>query len=53
MVQTIYEWANALWGLWLMLLFLGIVAWVFWPKRKKQLEAQGRIPLEDDDDQRK
>ena len=49
MLQTVYEWANALWVVWLMLLFLGIVAWVFWPKRKKELEAQGRIPLEDDD----
>jgi cytochrome c oxidase cbb3-type subunit IV len=48
-LQTLYEWANALWGLWLMILFLGIVIYVFWPKRRKKLEAQGRIPLEDDE----
>jgi cytochrome c oxidase cbb3-type subunit 4 len=48
-LQSLYEWASALWGLWLMILFLGIVIYVFWPKRKKKLEALGRIPLEDDE----
>jgi cytochrome c oxidase cbb3-type subunit 4 len=48
MLQTIYEWANNLWGLWLMVLFVGIVAWVYWPGRKREIEAHGRIPLDDD-----
>jgi cytochrome c oxidase cbb3-type subunit 4 len=34
---------------WVMLIFIGIVAWAFWPKRRKSQEAHGRIPLDDDD----
>jgi cytochrome c oxidase cbb3-type subunit 4 len=50
-MQTIYAWANALWPLWLMILFLGIVAWAFWPKRKARFEKDAQIPLRDDDEQ--
>jgi cytochrome c oxidase cbb3-type subunit 4 len=46
--ETILHWANALWPVWLTLLFVGIVAWVYWPSRKGEMEARGRIPLEDD-----
>ena len=48
MFETIYDLANAFWPLWLMTLFLGIVVWVYWPSRKEELEAHGRIPLDDD-----
>jgi cytochrome c oxidase cbb3-type subunit IV len=41
-------WLRSLWLLWLMLLFLGIVAWAFWPGRRRRMESHGRIPLEDD-----
>ena len=27
---------------------LAIVAWVFWPGRKRRLERHGRIPLDED-----
>ncbi len=40
-------WLRQLWVLWLMLLFVGIAVWVFWPGRKGELERHGRIPLED------
>jgi cbb3-type cytochrome oxidase subunit 3 len=30
------------------LIFVGIVAYYYWPSRKDELEQQGRIPLEDD-----
>jgi cytochrome c oxidase cbb3-type subunit 4 len=46
---------RQLWVVWLMLLFVGIAVWVFWPGRKKELEDHGRIPLDDeaaDSDQR-
>lgn len=29
--------------------FLGLVAWVYWPRRKQDLESLGRIPLDDDE----
>ena len=41
-------WLRSLWLLWLMLLFIGIVAWAFWPGRRRRMESHGRIPREDD-----
>jgi cytochrome c oxidase cbb3-type subunit 4 len=46
-MDTLVEWAKALWGLWLMMIFIGIVAYVFWPGRKREMEEHARIPLED------
>ena len=50
-MDTIVEWARALWGLWLMLIFLGIVAWALWPGRKRKMEEHARIPLDDPADE--
>ena len=37
------------WGLvYLLILFVGVLAYVFWPGRKEKLERHGRIPLEED-----
>ena len=47
-VDGLYEWLRSLWVVWLMILFVGIVVWVYWPKRKRELEDHGRIPLRDD-----
>jgi cbb3-type cytochrome oxidase subunit 3 len=33
-----------------MLIFIGIVAWVFWPGRKREMEENARIPFEDQPD---
>jgi cytochrome c oxidase cbb3-type subunit IV len=44
-----YGWILSLWQLWLFALFIAIVVWVFWPKRKQRLERQGEIPLKNDD----
>ena len=52
--MTLVEISNFLrdyWGLWLMILFVGIVAWVFWPSNKKDLESHADIPLRDEDDE--
>lgn len=49
MAEVVYEWVVSLWLVWLIILFLAIVAWVFWPKRKQELERHGEIPLRDDD----
>jgi len=46
--QAIYPVLKSLWVVWFMLLFLGIVAWVMWPSRRKQLEDHGRIPMRGD-----
>jgi cytochrome c oxidase cbb3-type subunit 4 len=49
--KSLVEFLRTFWLLWLMLLFIGIVAWVYWPsrRRKKSFEETARIPLEDDD----
>ena len=47
-VAETYAFIKSFWLVWCVLLFAGIVAWVFWPGRKADLEAHGRIPLEDD-----
>ncbi len=40
---------RELWLVWLVLLFLGIVAWTFWPSRRDRLERHGRIPFDHKD----
>lgn len=39
---------KSLWLLWLGGLFVGIVVWAYWPKRRRALERHGSIPLRDD-----
>ena len=39
------------WGLvFLVLLFLGVVAYTFWSGNRKKFEKAARMPLDDDDD---
>jgi len=49
-VTEVAEFLRSIWGLWLMVLFLGIVAWAFWPRNKDRLERHGSMILRDDDD---
>lgn len=46
------EIARAWWGLWLMLLFVGIVAWALWPspRRRDEMRDAAMIPFREDDD---
>ena len=46
--DALYEWLRALWFVWFMILFIGIVAYVYWPGRKGHFEARGRIPFRAD-----
>jgi len=50
-MDGIYESLRSLWLVWLMVLFIGIVAWVYWPKRKREMEDHAKIPLRDDDEE--
>ena len=47
-LRELAVWMRQLWVVWLMLLFVGLTVWVFWPGRKKDLERHGEIPLKDD-----
>lgn len=31
-----------------MAVFIGLVAYVYWPRRKRKVEAHGQIPLKED-----
>jgi cytochrome c oxidase cbb3-type subunit 4 len=44
--------ARAWWGLWLMILFVGIVAWALWPSRRRSEEMRdaAMIPFREDDE---
>ena len=52
-LDGIFDFLRSFWVVWLMGLFVGIVIWVYWPKRKAEMEEHGRIPLEDDDNEEK
>lgn len=53
-VVSTYETMRALvasWGLiFFGFIFLGVVAYAFWPSRRKQFEQDAQIPLREDDD---
>lgn len=44
--------ATDYWGLWMMVLFLGIVAWAFWPskQRREEMDEHAMIPFREDED---
>ena len=46
-LQSILEFLSALRVVWFTLVFVGIVLWAYWPRRRSRLESYGRIPLED------
>jgi cytochrome c oxidase cbb3-type subunit IV len=42
---------RSIWGLWLMGLFVVIIAWAFWPRNRKKFSDAAEIPLRDDEGQ--
>lgn len=50
-MQALSEFVSQFWGLWLLVLFLGIIVWVFKPGNKARFESQAMIPLNDDDEE--
>ena len=44
---------NSIWTVIVLVLFVGIAAWAFWPSRKADMEAAGRSILDGDDDDHK
>ena len=37
------------WVVWLIALFCGIVAYVYWPSRKRKMEDNANIPFRDEE----
>lgn len=48
-MNDLYILLRELWLVWFMLLFVGIVAWAFWPGRRRKLQEHANIPLRDDE----
>lgn len=48
-MAAISSFLRQFWAVWLMLLFVGILAWTLWPGRRKEMEEHAQIPLRDDD----
>ena len=44
-MAELYAFVRSLWLVWPILMFLAIVAYVYWPSRKVRLESYGRMPL--------
>ena len=49
-MEQLSEFVRSFWVVWLMLIFLGIVAWAYWPsrRRKKQMRDYANIPFRDE-----
>lgn len=47
-LSILYSILRSSWTILGVTVFLGIIAWAFWPRRKTELERYGRIPLDDD-----
>jgi cytochrome c oxidase cbb3-type subunit 4 len=46
-MENVTSFVTSLWLVWLVLLFVGIVAWVYWPsrRRRKQMQDHAEIPF--------
>ncbi|SMF40466.1 cytochrome c oxidase cbb3-type subunit 4 [Tistlia consotensis] len=51
-MEELSHFMRNLWVVWLMAIFVGIVAWAYWPSRRRRqsLQEQANIPLRDDED---
>jgi cytochrome c oxidase cbb3-type subunit IV len=51
-MQGFMTFLGSLWVVWAVALFIGIVVWAFWPKNRSRFEADSKIPLRDDREER-
>lgn len=50
----IAQFLRQFWGLWLMIFFLGIIVWAYWPRNKERFNDDAMIPFrEDENEERK
>ena len=45
---ALWESLGSVWLVLLVVAFVIVVAWVYWPSNKKRFDEASRIPLEDD-----
>lgn len=49
-MMDIYQFLHDYWVVWMVIVFLGIIAWVYWPsrRRKQGFDEAAQIPLDDE-----
>ena len=47
-MDALYPTLKTVWLVWFVALFVFIVARAYWPSRRHELEARGRIPFAED-----
>ena len=45
---TLSEIIRPLWTVWLLMVFVGIATWAFWPSNKSRFEDDARIVFKDE-----
>lgn len=48
-IEQLSDILRQFWGLWLMIFFLGIVAWAYWPRNKGRFKDDAMIIFKDED----
>ena len=48
-MEDFYAFVRSAWVVWMMALFVAIVAWVLWPSNRERFRRAARIPLSDDE----
>ncbi len=48
-MDTLLPLLKQFWVVWMMILFVGIVVWVYWPGRRTEMEDNARIPFRDEE----
>ena len=47
-LTALVAWIRPMVTVWVLLVFLGILAWVYWPRRRQVYDQAASIPLRDD-----
>lgn len=50
-MEELSQFLRSFWVVWLMAIFVGIVAWVYWPsrRRKRRMQDHANIPFREDE----
>lgn len=48
-LQDLSVFLRQFWGPWLMIIFIGIIVWAYWPRNKGRFQNDAMIPLRDDE----
>ena len=51
MVDSIISVLRSAWSVWMMIFFVGILGWAYWPRNKAKIESHAMIPLKDDENE--